>query len=400
MARGDSGRIGKINAAGNSEPAGAGLLPVYLIVFSAFFDTHAQMPVLAPYAVSMGATPFILGVVIGTYSFFNILGNFTGGAAIDRKGWKVPLIIGLLGVSFALLIYTQVDVVLYLVLTRGAHGFMGGLLVPAALACLTGNKDGSAFYGPRLAVFGATIGLAAVTGPLAAGIIATNFGYPAVYYSLSALMFTATIASAAVAKKQVVCSRPAAPVSFRQISALPEMRGAFIFALGTMGSTGTLASFLPARAESLGFDPAQTGMLFATFALVAIVVQIFWPGKLKPVLGGNCRGCTVGLFFLCLGLSLAASLNNATGLFAALATFGIGFGLTFQGMLGMVIDGSELSWRGRAIGLFFAVYSFGVAVVPPLSGLIWQNLPAIFPFYTAAAVALASMACGLKIARQ
>ena len=378
------------------------MLPVYLIVFSAFFDTHAQMPVLAPYAVTLGATPFMLGIVVGSYSLFNIVGNFLAGAAIDWRSWKLPLFLGLFGVSLILVLYTRADSVMHLVLIRAGHGFMGGLLVPAALACLTGEQGGSAFHGSRLAFFGAAIGLAAVTGPLVAGIIANRYGYHAVYYSLSILMFAAAIAASALLGNQVACNRNASPfrISTRQIYARPNMLSSFLYAFGTMGSTGALASFLPARAEMIGFNPAQTGMLFATFALLAIIVQILWPGKLKPLLKEDWRGCFLGLIFLCLSLVLAATLNNASGLFSALILFGIGFGLSFQGMLGLVVEDSRPGWRGRAIGLFFAVYSLGVAVVPPLSGLIWQYLPAIFPFYTAAAAALISLLAGSYFAQK
>lgn len=372
------------------------LVPVYLVVFSAFFDTHAQMPVLAPYAVTLGATPFILGIVVGSYSLFNILGNFFSGMTIDRKSWKLPLFLGLAGVSLILVLYTRADNALHLVMIRASHGFMGGLLVPAALACLTGQQGGSAFHGSRLALFGATIGMAAVTGPLVAGIVATRFGFDTVYYSLAVIMFVAAIGALGFLGRQPVCSlhNDQPPISYSQIFIRPKMLSAFLFAFGTMGSVGALATFLPTRSGMLGFNHAQTGMLFTTFAFTAIVMQVLWPGRLKPIYKEDCRGCYFGIVLLCMTLVFAASANSSAGLFIALGLFGIGFGLSFQGMLGMVIDDSRPGWRGRAIGFFFAVYSLGVAVVPPLSGLIWQHLPSIFPFYSAAVAALVSLIAG------
>jgi MFS transporter, DHA1 family, multidrug resistance protein len=378
------------------------LIPVYLIVFSAFFDTHAQMPVLAPYAATLGATPFMLGVVVGAYSFFNIIGNFIGGAAIDHKGWKLPLLFGLVGVSLVLLFYTCAGNASQLVLIRAVHGFMGGILVPSALACLTVDSENAVFQGQRLAHFGASIGLAAVTGPLAAGIIAGRYGYPAVYFTLAALMLLATFTAFKLTRSSTTCisSNITPKVSLKQVAGSPKLQGAFIFAFGTMGSTGTLASFLPTRAALLGLNPAQTGMLFATFAFTAIIIQMLWPTILKQKLKYDYRGCALGLILISTSLTFAATITSQGGLFSALALFGIGFGFTFQGMLGLVMIGSQLTWRGRAIGLFFAVYSFGVAIVPPLSGLIWQRMPAVFPFYTAAAVTLLCIFLGLKISKR
>jgi MFS transporter, DHA1 family, multidrug resistance protein len=374
------------------------MLPIYLIVFFSFFDTHAQMPILAPFAVSLGATPFLIGLVVGTYSLFNITGNFTSGAWIDKTSWKMPLFIGLAGVSLILALYPQAVNPAGLIAIRAAHGYMGGILVPAALACLTKGQD-SANHGNSLALFGASIGLAAVTGPMFAGITANSYGFSAVYYSLAAMMATATALSLIplLRSKLPLCPYERPLLSFRQIAGLPPLKSAFCFALGTMGSTGALASFLPTRAALLGLNPAQTGMLFATFALTAILVQATWPKFFKPLFRKNLRGGAAGLALISLALIIAASAVSSLGLYLALALFGVGFGFSFQSMLGLVVAGSELQWRGRAIGLFFAVYSLGVALMPPFSGLVWQLAPAIFPFYTAAAGALVWMVIGYRV---
>jgi MFS family permease len=130
---------------------------------------------------------------------------------------------------------------------------MGGILVPAALACLTKRK-GSEDHGRNLAIFGAVIGLAAVTGPMFSGIIANYYGYARVYYSLAAMMAAATIITAVplYRQRELLCRIEQPLISFRQISGKPQLKIAFSYALGTMGSTGTLASFLPTKAFLLG----------------------------------------------------------------------------------------------------------------------------------------------------
>lgn len=378
------------------------LLPFYFIVFCAFFDTHAQMPILAPYTISLGATPFMLGVVVGTYSLFNLCGNYAGGIIIDKKGWLLPLFAGLVGVSLALLLYPQAFNPLHLVFIRSWHGLMGGFLVPASLACLTKNENNTLDQDRLLAVFGATIGLAAVTGPVYAGFIANRFNFHAVYYSLAAVMMIAALFSLRPNRYQQnwIVKHNYLRIRTSWILTKPRIRGSFIFAFGTMGSTGTLASFLPSRSASLGMDHAQTGLLFATFALIAIVVQVGWPRIVKTILKNNLPGCTSGLSLISASLVLAALSTSAPALYISLAMYGAGFGLSFQGMLGLVMENSQPAWRGRAIGLFFAVYSLGVAIFPPLSGLVWQYIPSFFPFYTSSAAALLSLLAGKYICRK
>ena len=373
------------------------LASIYFIVFCAFFDSHAQMPVLAPYAVSLGAGPFITGLVIGAYSLFNITGNFFGGAVIDRKDWHLPLLIGLIGVAAALYLYTAVVDANQLVVVRSLHGFMGGFLVPSALAALMGRESEQNLQRKRMAVFGATIGLAAVTGPMAAGIIAGALGYKSVYFFLVGLMVTAGFTAIIIFNMNFLAKNNQAyiPVSPLELVKYPKLRGSFIFALGTMGATGTLAAFLPSRAGLIGLDNVQTGMLFATFALTAIVMQMLWPGRLRDLIGKDCRACAVGQLLMAIALVLASIINISGGLFLALFIYGTGFGFSFQGMLGLVAEGSQPERRGRAIGSFFAFYSLGAALVPPLGGLIWQYFN-LFPFYVAALTALMAMIYGRR----
>jgi len=375
----------------------APILIIYFIVFCSFFDTHAQMPILAPFAISLGATPFTLGLVVGFYSLLNIFGNFSSGVLIDNTNWQKPLLIGLIGVSIVLILYTAAGTTLQLILIRAAHGYMGGILVPAALASLTTGDQELKTRNSRLALFGALIGMAAIAGPIFSGIIAGVFSYSAVYLSLAVLMATAAILSLIMIKITTgVGGSNRASLFFREIYKIPQLKSSFLFALGTMGSTGTLAAFLPVRAETLGFDHIKTGILFATFAFSAIIVQIFWPKILKLRLGSDFKGCRMGLLLLAAALLIAARACSPLILFSSLFIFGVGFGLAFQGMLGLVINNSLPEWRGRAIGIFFATYSLGVAIIPPLSGLIWQQYPLIFPFYTAATAALISMSVGCR----
>ncbi|MBF6633962.1 MAG: MFS transporter, partial [Planococcus sp. (in: Bacteria)] len=52
---------------------------IYLIIFFAFFDLFAQLPIMSTYAVSLGASPFIAGLAVGMYSLSNTFGNVISG---------------------------------------------------------------------------------------------------------------------------------------------------------------------------------------------------------------------------------------------------------------------------------------------------------------------------------
>lgn len=68
---------------------------IYFIIMISFIDTFSQLPIISPYAQGLGATPLLIGMVVGIYSFSNIIGNLFAGFWIDRDGAKRVLSVGL-----------------------------------------------------------------------------------------------------------------------------------------------------------------------------------------------------------------------------------------------------------------------------------------------------------------
>lgn len=57
-------------------------------MFVAIFDLHAQYPILSPFAVSLGAAPSFIGLILGVYSITHLPGNLIAGYGVDRFGSK------------------------------------------------------------------------------------------------------------------------------------------------------------------------------------------------------------------------------------------------------------------------------------------------------------------------
>ena len=150
---------------------------VYLIVFFSFFDLFSQLPVMSPFAISLGATPFLTGLAVGIYSFSNTIGNVISGFMTDRKGPFVILVIGLFASALSLFLYSLSLDSLSLLGVRFVHGFMEGLIVPAAFTFLANRADESK-RGKNVAISGAFVGLAAIIGPAYGGIVASKTSTP------------------------------------------------------------------------------------------------------------------------------------------------------------------------------------------------------------------------------
>ncbi len=388
--RGDNSRL-KREENPLTEPVKLKTLPIFLTVYASFFDTHAQLPILALFAASLGADAFWIGTVIGIYSLLNILGNGIGGTAIDRWGWRRPMLLGLTGVTLSLYGYLLIGSTGGLVLVRGLHGLTGGILIPATLASLSpdAGRHFSDRHSRNVAFYGIAIGLAALTGPLFAGLISNAYSFKAAYLGIALLLTAATVLSFFYTREGEI---PGDAQTLNWVKALrfklpPLPRAACLMAFAFMGGTGTLAAFLPAAAKSLGYNQAGIGLLFGLFALTVILLQAFrlaanWPcsNLFSTVMAGS----TV----LAAALLLIHATGSPTVLAVAVALFGLGFGVTFPTLLVMVMRGISGARKGVTTGIFFAFYSLGAAVVPPVGGLIWRHFPSVTPLATSAAILL------------
>lgn len=345
---------------------------VYLIVFFSFFDLFSQLPIMSPFAFSLGASSFMTGLAVGIYSFSNTIGNVISGFLTDKRGPFIILLVGLFASGVSLLLYTFAIGPTSLLGIRFVHGFMEGLIVPAAFTFLA-NRAEESKRGRSVAISGAFVGMAAIFGPAYSGIVATKTSTPFIMSVNGIIMFILAIfaffllRSFTYEKKQQAKSTKHFRV--RYLFQHPGMVRAFAGAFFLMFSQGVLALVLPLKVEALGFDAKTTGMLLSTFGIVAILIfllpinRIF--DKVRPMITLAFGISMMGLSMLFLSQVTELSLH-----YVAMMLYGIGFSFLFPSINSLLIDSSSAEFRGKAYGYFYAFFSIGVVAGSSLIGYL------------------------------
>ncbi|MDW0118181.1 MFS transporter [Sporosarcina thermotolerans] len=345
---------------------------VYLIVFFSFFDLFSQLPIMSPFAFSLGASSFMTGLAVGMYSFSNTIGNVISGFLTDKRGPFIILLVGLFASGASLLLYTFAIGPTSLLGIRFVHGFMEGLIVPAAFTFLA-NRAEESKRGRSVAISGAFVGMAAIFGPAYSGIVATKTSAPFIMSVNGVIMFILAIAaffllrSFTYEKKQH--SKSTKHFRVRYLFKHPGMVRAFAGAFFLMFSQGVLALILPLKVEALGFDTKTTGMLLSTFGVVAILIfllpinRIF--DKVRPMITLAFGISMMGLSMLFLSQITELSLH-----YVAMMLYGIGFSFLFPSINSLLIDSSSAEFRGKAYGYFYAFFSIGVVAGSSLIGYL------------------------------
>ena len=366
---------------------------VYAVIFFSFIELFTQLPVMSTYASSLGASAAVAGFAVGMYSLTNLFGNIASGVWTDRRGAYPVLTTGLALTSGALLLYSLVASPAALVGVRFLHGFVSGLIVPAAFTFLA-NATERDRQGSQSAVSGTFVGIAAIAGPAYSGIMASRTSVPFVFATVAALGLGLLVLTAIFLRRRRAVggekSRGEGRLAWKR-----ELLYSFAGAFFLMFSQGALAYLLPLHVEALGYDSRISGTLMSLFGLIAVAVFIVQARagfrRLPPAL----RFVT-GLAMMAASQILLGRSENMTVLGAVMALYGLGFALLFPAINTLLIHGTTESNRGKAYGWFYALFSAGT--VAGSSGIGLVPLSVAGQFAVTGCVMLACVAAVLATA--
>lgn len=368
---------------------------VRLVVLATFFDLFVQFPTMAPHARNLGASAALVGLIVAAYSITNLFGNLGVGFVLDRWGRNRPIIVGLAITALAVLSYAFIRSPEQLLVARAIHGIGAAALTPGAFSII-GDRVASDQRGRAMGLAGAMIAIPAMIGPPAAGILRDAWGANAVFYIDSAFLAVTLIAFVAVTRELPASQRPrsarVAAASTDSLLSSPLLWSAFIAQFAITVGVGVLVAHLPLVLENQGESAARAGYSFAIYAFVSMLVMA------SPIGGASDRigrfgPLIVGLLGVAAGLAVLGISAGYGVIVVGMAVFGLGYGLVFPAATAMVAEAAGRARRGMAFGVFYAVYSLGVAVGSAGSGRLagfFEDLVAL-PFLISAVVVVAAI---------
>ncbi|MGN7358772.1 MFS transporter [Paenibacillus sp. SAF-054] len=352
---------------------------LYMFLFLAFFDLHAQYPILTPFAVSLGAAPVFIGWMMGIYALTHLPGNLIAGTVIDRHGSRRYIIFSLVSAGIVLLLQSQVHYPWQLLVLRSISGFVLAFLSPACLTLLASLTSDKVTQGKFMSGHGVVHTLASVVSPAAGAFIVAKAGYSATFQSLGWLLIATGI--------MAVFSVPAKlPQAARSEAALPDGKQPaadtrlqvpwriYILPFVISCSQGVLFFELPLRAA--GTDGIMsTGILFSIMSLGALVtLSMLFVNRYSPY-----KRVIGGIFLLAVCFYGLAALQFIP-LTATLFVLGMAKGMIFPAMASLFIQLSGGTKLGRVFSLQSIAMSVGSFVGPIAAG---QLRTVVSPYFIA-----------------
>ncbi|RED57212.1 MFS transporter [Cohnella lupini] len=368
---------------------------LYLFLFVAFFDLHAQYPMLTPFAVSLGAAPSFIGLVMGMYSLTHLPGNLIAGIAVDRFGSRFFIAVSLVGAGILLLFQARVTDPWQLLYIRSISGFVLAFLSPACMSMLARLAKDHIHQGKLMAGNGLVHTIASVVSPAAGAYLAASIGFKQSFSVLGWVLLLTGFLSLWFVKEPARTpeeiaefkKKPAPKLKPTETTEANVPKGfpwaIFSLPVGMACAQGILAFELPLR----GNDAAtimSTGILFSVVSLGALV--------------------TLGLLFLnrylpynrtIIGVSLLAVCyyGLASGwpipLLGLLFVIGMAKGVIFPAMTSFLLQLSGPTRYGRTFSILSISLSIGSFLGPVAAGAVRDHFSPYFLSFLALMISLA-----------
>jgi len=362
---------------------------LYLFIFVAFFDLHAQYPMLTPYAISLGAAPSFIGFIMGIYSLTHLPGNLLAGYSVDRFGSKPFIVLSLIAAGALLIAQGNVSDPWQLLAVRSVSGFVLAFLSPACLALLAKLAKDRIHQSKLMSGNGLVHTLASVVSPAAGALLVAKVGFAAAFAALGwGLIATGILAAfgvkeagAASAATTKTEHRKAAEAGAERSRKLPWLIYGAPLALSC--SQGILFFELP-LVSGARTSVVETGMLFSIVSIGALItLAMVFLNRVPPLYRTLFGALALALVFFGLAMRWPVPLP------ISLLLIGMAKGVIFPAIAALLASATDASKYGRVFSVLSIAFSLGAFFGPIVAGQVRDH---ISPYYIAFLVLMGAIA--------
>ncbi|MBY2924894.1 MFS transporter [Rhizobium leguminosarum] len=358
------------------------MLPVFIIVSLDAASSGAILPILPFYLRNLGASPLVLGLVLGAEALSQFVAAPWLGQLSDRCGRKRVLLASQAGALISLLLLALANSVVFVLLARILLGLTAANF--SAAAAYAADNSSATTRRQAIGILSAGLGLGGMIGPGLSGYLAdislTAPIWVALALSATSMLVTGLCLKGADARGRFGDDSKAdetvgEKVSFRTLLASPVIRVLVAVLLCHYFSYGMFSSQLAVfLADTFtwnehAFGPKELGYLLTADGAINVLVQLF----LLRWLGGTFseRGLIVLVFtILSIGYVTAGLATDIATLAFAVLCISTGVALarpTFVAALSVHVPQQR---QGIVMGATQSLVAVTDIVTPVLAGLI------------------------------
>ncbi len=351
----------------------ANFIVLFGVVFFLFFTLDFYIPILPFYVLHVGGSETAVGLLMGLFTFCSIVLRPFQGRALNRRGRKRLLLIGVTLYTAAGLGLILLPSLPLLFIFRAAQGFgWGAFLLSFNTLTLDLAPEGKS---------GAALGLMGIAPPLSLAS-APLLGEHCLYvtgHNYLILFFLAGLIALVAVFLTVIFREPFREAEKEgennQLLSRKVILPSLIIFMMTF-NLGSILTFLPLLGEAR--DIHAVGSFFTVFALTAIISRPV-AGRLSDQIGRP-RVFLPGLIVATAAMIMIAFAATEVHLLASALILGIGFGSAHSPVMALAADRLPVIERGVGMATFTGAFDLGIVVGSVTLGILlnWFDFQALF----------------------
>ena len=367
-------------------------MPIHFVYFIAFvtqFGSGASRVVLTLYALKLGASPFMIGILATTVAVWAMLLSWPIGKWSDRFGSRWPLMCGAVAAVAAMLV-PHFASGLPAVLGAGALSGISQAFFMVTMQNLVGQVSALGDRTRNYSTYTLFTAIGNFIAPVLVGYSIDHSGFAHTFVLLAALALVPVVALWLWSARLPGGTRKDTPAgSLGMLLGEPKVRRLLLITSAQHCAQDAFQFYLPVYANGIGLPASVIGLVLASY-FAAMFASRAILARLLAALGDE-KVLTSVLLIAAASILLLPFLNAGAilGVFAFMLGLGIGCGTPITMML--MYNLSPEGGSGAALGLRLTIIQLTRVSGP----LMWGAVSAAFgllPIFWSNAVLLASAA--------
>ncbi|MBL6927551.1 MAG: MFS transporter [Rhodospirillales bacterium] len=383
---------------------------LFLIVFIDLLGFGIIIPLLPFYAEHFDAAPYVVTLVLATYSLTQLFSAPWWGGLSDRIGRRPVLIASLAGAVVSYIWLGFADTLWMLFAARALGGVMAGNISAAFAYVADSTTPKNRARG--MGMIGAGYGLGFFVGPAIGGILAgpdaLNADYQTPAFAAAALSFVSLGLAIAILKESLsdeirarVAAQPKKSLMTQLVEAAANRNLAYwivLMFLATFVMAGMETTFAMWAERGFGWGPRHIGFILAFVGALSIIIQGGMIGRLTRKFGERAlviQGALVlgvSFFFMPFAQSLPMLLLVMAGL-------AYGFSVITPALNSLISLEADPDKQGGTFGLSRSASIFARVVGPAFAGVLFSAFGRHSPYFVSAAIMFLVFFIALRAAK-